>query len=274
LDLAKWTDGKTSNSHIISTAHRRGIPNPRLMTVDQCRAGAEACNRRIRQSNEEALQYRREFLRDRLAQASDISYKEKHAKLLAIIQREGTKDDWRRIKQATGKPITGAIHSIQKVVGGTVVEVTDGNEMNTEVQKVTEKQFDLAKSAPVMSSSLAPLVGFCADAPFTHQLVQGMAQIPEDVDKVTTRMIEEIQALWDQLRETHQAPEITKFDFKQYWTRQKEATSSSLSGVKFSHMKVSMRSEMISQFLCDQLTLVGQAGIPPDRWSKGLQVML
>ena len=39
-------------------------------------------------------------------------------------------------------------------------------------------------------------------------------------------------------------------------------------------MKVSMRSEMISQFLCDQLTLVGQAGIPPDRWSKGLQVML
>ena len=273
-DLAKWATGKTTNSNIISTALRRGIPNPRQMTFDQCRAGAEACNERIRQGNEEALQYRREFLRDRLARTADINDKEKHAKLLAIIQREKVKDDWRRIKQATGKPITGAIQSIQKVVNGITVDVTDGIEMNTEIQNVTERRFDLARSAPVMTSSLTPMVGFCADTPFAHQLVQGVVDIPQDVDNVTTRMIEEIQVLWDQLREKHQAPEITKFDFKQYWTRQKEATSSSLSGVNFSHMKVSMRSEMISQFLCEQLTLIGQTGIPPNRWSKGLQVML
>jgi hypothetical protein len=96
-DLAKWAAGKTANSHIIATAHRRGIPNPRLMTVDQCRAGAEACNIRIRQGQEEAMQYRREFLRDRLARASDVNDKEKHTKLMAIIQREDMKDDWRRV---------------------------------------------------------------------------------------------------------------------------------------------------------------------------------
>jgi hypothetical protein len=39
----------------------------------------------IYEGQEEALQYRREFLRDRLAQACDINDKEKHAKLLAII---------------------------------------------------------------------------------------------------------------------------------------------------------------------------------------------
>ncbi len=68
--------------------------------------------------------------------------------------------------------------------------------------------------------------------------------------------------------------QITKEDFCFYWRKAKETTSSSWSNIHFRHFKAAVKSEMISNFLANKLTVIGSYGVPPSHWGTGLQVML
>lgn len=56
---------------------------------------------------------------------------------------------WQRINEAIDKPLLGAIPFVQRTENGVVINVTNTNEMNKEIQTVTEKRFDLSMSAPI-----------------------------------------------------------------------------------------------------------------------------
>jgi hypothetical protein len=75
---------------------------------------------------------------------------------------------------------------------GEVVDITETEEMNKEIQDVTEKQFDLSMSAPIMMSLLCAKLGFLSDTDFATSLLWGEVHTPEDVDDATTMVIEEI----------------------------------------------------------------------------------
>jgi hypothetical protein len=67
---------------------------------------------------------------------------------------------------------------------------------------------------------------------------------------------------------------ITPDDFKQFWWKVNEFTSSSMSGVHYGHNKVATQDETSLEVLALQLTVKARSGIPPENWSVGLQVML
>ena len=67
---------------------------------------------------------------------------------------------------------------------------------------------------------------------------------------------------------------ITADDFKHFWKRVNECTSSSMSGVHYGHYKAAIQDDTITGALALQLTVVARSGIPPENWSVGLQVML
>ena len=73
---------------------------------------------------------------------------------------------WRRINRALDKPSLGAIPFVQRLENGIVVDVTATDEMNREIQTVTEKRFDLSMSAPITMSSLRTRLGFLSDTDF------------------------------------------------------------------------------------------------------------
>ena len=54
----------------------------------------------------------------------------------------------------------------------------------------------------------------------------------------------------------------------------KESTSSALSRVHMGHWKALLQAPDLMNFECRVLMLIARSGIPPDRWSKGLEVML
>jgi hypothetical protein len=89
---------------------------------------------------------------------------------------------WRRINRALDKPSLGAIPFVQRVENGIVVDVTATDEMNREIQTVTEKRFDLSVSAPITMSSLRTRLGFLSDTDFANSLLTGDVHIPWDVD--------------------------------------------------------------------------------------------
>ena len=67
---------------------------------------------------------------------------------------------------------------------------------------------------------------------------------------------------------------ITPEDFKRFWKKVNEFTSSSMSGVHYGHIKAAIQDPQSTNVLALQLTVIARSGIPPESWSVGLQVML
>jgi hypothetical protein len=97
---------------------------------------------------------RKVHLRDSYIRAQESGDNNKCKDILRIIGREEQKSMWRRINRALDKPSLGEIPFVQRVENGLVVDITATDEMNREIQNVTEKRFDLSMSAPITMSSL------------------------------------------------------------------------------------------------------------------------
>jgi hypothetical protein len=67
---------------------------------------------------------------------------------------------------------------------------------------------------------------------------------------------------------------ITTEDFQNFWRRVDERTSSSYSGITFSHYKAAAHHKMLSAMHAAYLTACARKGIPLKRWGVGLTVLL
>jgi len=63
-------------------------------------------------------------------------------------------------------------------------------------------------------------------------------------------------------------------DFQHYWQQAKEKTASSFSGLHFGHYKAIAASDFLPKVYALKLTLISKAGSSPERWARGLSVML
>ena len=81
------------------------------------------------------------------------------------------------------------------MVNGRVVDIENKKEMNTEIQEVAEKQFGQAYSTKITLSSLQQKMGYLSDTDFSKKLLDGIVDIPDDVDNSTVLVLEEIDRL-------------------------------------------------------------------------------
>ena len=141
---------------------------------------------------------------------------------------------------------------------GGEVDLINSTDMVREIQTVTEQRFSLAESAPATNTSLRDTVGFLADTEYALELVTGQAPLPADIDGPTKVIIEEMQRLWkDTGDDRFTTFRITQDDFRYYWRRAKEQTSSSYSNIHFGHYKAAVQSDLVSKFLADKLRAGG-----------------
>ncbi len=207
--------------------------------------------------------------------AEDSRDKEKYKGILRVIKREEQRAMWRSIRRVTDDPRLGAIMFVQRDTPDGRINLTDRDEMCAEIQAVTEAQFALAESAPITNSSLRHSVGFLSDTKSALNLVSNAIAIPPDVDYSTRLVIEEMQRLWTTCGyERFNTFTISSHDYRHFWKRIKESTSSSILGLHFGLYKAAMKSDKITDFLADKITVIGSYGCPPSRWGCGLQVML
>jgi hypothetical protein len=155
---------------------------------------------------------------------------------------------------------------------GKVVNVLDTDEMNQEIRLV--QRFDLSMNASITTSSLRARLGFLSDTEFAVSLLAGEVHIPWYVNNMTATILKEIICLFQQLREGHGVVTLGVEQFRYYWRKFKERTSSSILGGHAGHYKSATYSEMITNFLVCKITLIARGGCPPDHWGHSLQVML
>ncbi len=197
--------GKAKNtSNITRQAIKAGIPNPRSLLLDQCLDRIEACSWKLKGLQIYVHRLRKAHLHNFLIQAQDDGDKEQYKGILRTIELEEQKSIWKQIKRATDDPKLGAIAKVQQMEGLQLVNIKDIEEMNAEIQRVTEQHFDLSMSATITMSSLWKKLGFLLDTEFATNLLSGSVDIPDDVDNVTAMVLREIICLFGTRRSGHQ----------------------------------------------------------------------
>jgi hypothetical protein len=70
------------------------------------------------------------------------------------------------------------------------------------------------------------------------------------------------------------ATTITVRDFQTYWQKVNEKTSSSFSRLHFGHYKAASHSSLLSSLNAAKLTACARMGVPLNRWSISVTVLL
>ena len=274
--LVRWKKGNSGNvSNIMRTALRRGIDNPREMSLQEMENAVLYCQGRKRLLKETAPSIRREEQRNKLLEAEAAKKTTRAKKIRANINREGNRKMWYFINRSQKDPRSGAPHIVQREtpLGGTedstCKEDTEGFIFDT-----IEYRFQLANDAPISKTMLIDQLGHLADTDIAQQIVEGSFEIPDEIDDSTALILEEIGKIGVKMTNGDVTITITPEEFQYFWKRVKERTSSSLSGIHYGHYKAAAHSDRISSFLAKKITLISRTGCPPERWSYGLTVML
>ena len=105
-------------------------------------------------------------------------------------------------------------------------------------------------------------------------ILEGTFVPPPGTHPPTVILLEEIARIWEKMGEGEVDIVISKEDFQYYWRRAKEKTSSSFLGVHFGHYKAAAHLDFLSATLAKKLLLITETGASPERWARGLSVML
>ncbi len=102
-------------------------------------------------------------------------------------------------------------------------------------------------------------------------IITGTYKIPLDMDPATKLILKEIGKLGVKLVNKEGTELIiTSEDFQRFWTKVGEFTSSSMSGIHYSHYKAAIQCNISTKILAQQLTVVACSRILPESWSIGL----
>jgi hypothetical protein len=112
------------------------------------------------------------------------------------------------------------------------------------------------------------------DTECSQKILEGMYEYPPDIDIWTKKTLQEAHHTFSRMSGAKIATTISTMDFQQYWKRVDERTSSSFSGVTFSHYKAVASHLMPSSMHVAYLTACARRGIPLGRWGIGLTVLL
>jgi hypothetical protein len=273
--LLRMHEGKVHNiGTLCRLARKRGIARPRQLTVEQLIARRDAAKAKRREMKKMAPALRQEHLRNLLVSATAKGQTKRVKAIKAIMDREGVKRMWWCIQHDMSEKSGKSVTRVEQVVDGVVVEHTEEQDVVRCIQQETEVRFQLANSTPICQGLLGEELGYLADTETAQQILNGRFELTPDIDDATGIMLEEIARIGAQLTNGEIIIEITPDDFREYWRRAKETTSSSYSGIHFGHYKAAGNSDLLSRFFSKKISLIAKCGCPPSRWGVGLTVML
>ena len=275
IKIRKNNGSNIDRSRAVRTAKRKKIKDPKGLSIAQCKDGITYAKNRQKTLKRQATGLRKVHLRDRLiaARHQDDPVKEKAIKLR--IEREYSKKVWYQIKRVTKPSSTRACLEVEEVVDGVKSEFTGKDPVKECVRRECEVRFQLGHSAPINKTLLAEDLKYLGDSEIAKKIFTGTYEIPDEVDNATALILTEIGKLGMKItRGEEKDIEITPDDFKRYWKRVDEGTSSSMAGLHHGHYKAAVKSDVSCKALLLQMTVIVRSGIPPDRWSIALQVLL
>ena len=158
--------------------------------------------------------------------------------------------------------------------GITTEFTTEEYVVNTIVDE-TEDRFSLAGLfADISNSSITADLGYLGFTLLGKSMIEGNFRPPPDISDPSASLLSEIGELGKQFANNHINIEISPDEFSSIWSKAKEKTGSSMSGVHFGHYIVAAKSKFMSTVLAKKVSLIARIGSPPQRWRNVLMVMI
>lgn len=255
--------GLTGHTKVIKTAEKAGITNAAQLLKEEVRSLYLKCRSKLRHMRSKAESMRTSFLWERVHYAKQRGQKRKEKRLREIIRRERARKMWRHLRHSVGKRPSNSVTKVEYNNGATTFCVTIKEDIEQSLATEHRKRFTLAESAPI-ASPRNPL-----SSNFPH-----LADNVSVDDEATNDLMHELATLSSLLCRKQIPITITDEDYIRYWSRVKESTSSSASGLHFGHYKAALRFPYLIRFHAMKLQLALQTGLYFDRWANGMSVML
>jgi len=236
--------------------------------------------RRAAKERKEALKpqskwLRREHLLLQEQKANDSGNVDGAKQIRQKLAREANVSMWRRINWTTQDPHPGALMRVETQKDGITTEFTTEELVVNTIFDETEDRFSLAGLiADISNSSISPDLGYLGFTPLGKSIIEGDFLPPPDISTATAALLSEIGELGKQFADNHINIEISPTEFSSIWSKAKEKTSSSMSGVHFGHYIVAAKSKFMSTVLAKKVSLIARTGSPPQRWRNVLMVMI
>ena len=276
--LLKFHAGKIRNrGNLKRSARRCGIHNPMRLSLKEIRLRLRVSREKCKYFRKHGQRYRRQHLNKCLDKAREAADDEAEKKILAIIQREKDRSFWRRVNYALGKHKKGrgvqVVHT-ELPEGGAVEHNTQQSVQEAIWNEIHRKRFYRAESAPICKGNLRGDFGYTALTPTAKAILDGTYEYPEDFDQATRELCEECARVRMAIPANSVKTTIGREEWQQRWKRAREETSSSESGLHFSHYIAGAESDIISHLHALMTSIAVRRGIVMERWSRGLSVML
>lgn len=220
---------------------------------------------------------RARHLKNWLAVAQEEENEEAERQILGVIKREKERAIWRWLtRYAMASKSGGSVRLVQ-------VEDADGNiEVFSSQDEVHEaiwsniyrKRFYLAEEAPICNGTLREVFGYNADWIAGDEVLEGTYWYEPDFDESTREICEELTAIRDMIPADSVSDTIRCGDWGKFWSRAREETSSSESGLHLSHYKAGAVSPLISHYHSVKASVTLKTGYGLERWLRGMSVML
>ena len=275
--LLRYHAGKIRNLGNLKRAARRcGIKEPAQLSLQEIRARLKVCKERCNYFRKHGHGYHRRHLKNRLGVARREGNEEAEVRILTIIQREKDRAYWRRLNYGM-KKTKG--RSARVVTEAQEDGVTKEHEGQSEVEAaiwegIHDQRFYTAEHAPVCNGQLRGEFGYHAVTKAAKEVLSGKYHYPEDFDESTKEIMQECARVRSDIPERSVNTLIRMKAWQQPWLKCKEKTSSSVSGLHFSHYKAGAKSDTISHLHALKTSAALRRGISLGRWSYGLSVML
>ena len=275
--LIRLNSGKRSRnpSNIKRFARRCGIDRPGQLTLSDLVVQYKECKDRTKRLLAESPWMRRTYMSEKLQAAIAAEREEEVTRLRAMLRAEAQAKAWRSIKSVTESSAFNSVTRVEvPLVDGTTQECTTKETVERGIARENSKRFGMASHAPVCHGALFELLGYSADTETAENILEGTFHPPEDADGPTLILLEEIARIWKKMGDGEVNIVISQEDFQYYWKRARERTASSYSGLHFAHYKSAAFSDYLSETHALKLSTITRTGSAPERWARGLNVML
>ena len=166
-------------------------------------------------------------MRDRLLKTITNKKDEAFKEIKQKINREQTKSHWRSLQKTTKDPPSPPLLKVQTREGNQICTHSDRASLETGIQGTCMGRLTKAHSAPIMKQFLGDKLCYLSDRDVASQIIEGTYDIPTDLDRELTLILEEIGRMGVKIINGYRPPiNITPEDYTKFWRRVNEFISS------------------------------------------------
>ncbi len=188
----------------------------------------------------------------------------KASAIKAIKLREEQRRTARKIKHIRGKLSTGTTTLVTvQLPSGELQDIVDKSSIEQAIMNENKSKYQQSFQIPFMRPPLITDFGFLGIGRYSAEVLNGLYKPPNNISPCTKMYLQQLAYPNKICNTSLQMPIIQVEDYRRYWRRAKEHTSSYPGAIDFSTLKAGAHSELISTFDCVMTRLPISTGFHP-----------